>query len=141
MEGPRNPFNRESVLSITLSPATWTRIVTELICANGLLSRGPFLRIRDLLQALRALSISNPVAVTLMPEDAVVTDPFDRPAAAQELIRSEEPGTRRYDVPGTRMQRNGKSNAPLPVQKDTDGILGTGEQGNARSGVERRGKQ
>ena len=91
MEGPRNPFNRESVLSITLSPATWTRIVTELICANGLLSRGPFLRIRDLLQALRALSISNPLAVTLGPEDAVITDPFDRPAQAARAVRGRQP--------------------------------------------------
>ena len=49
MEESRNPFNKESVLSVTLSPATWSRIVTELICADGLLSRGPFPRIRDLL--------------------------------------------------------------------------------------------
>ena len=49
VEESRNPFNKESVLSVTLSPATWSRIVTKLICADGLLLRGPFPRIRDLL--------------------------------------------------------------------------------------------
>ena len=61
--------------------------------------------------------------------------------AASKLVRGEELRARGREMQGTRMQRHGEPNAPLPVWKDTNGLLGTSEQSDAGPGVSRSGEQ
>ena len=48
-------------------------------------------------------------------------------AAASEPVRGEEPRSTQPQMPGQRVRLRGKSDAPVPLQKNTGRFLGTGE--------------